>query len=148
MSIRAGMIAGAAGVVLLGAAFWGYGHYQYRQGVTDTKAAAVLANISIEQGMQYESDKADAMHRGAILARQAAEKDTAAVRGRLDGLLRKHRNDAKTTGAGSRSDAAGPDWIGVFGACYAEYGDMGTDAARLADQVTGLQGYVRALTPK
>lgn len=138
-------VLGAAALLLTLAAIWGYGHHQYMQGVADTKTAAVLANISIEQGMQYERDQADANHRGAVLAREAAEKDAAAVRGRLDRLLWKHRNEPKTTGAGIGPDATGPDWIGVFGACYAEYGDMGKDAARLADQVNGLQGYARAL---
>lgn len=146
MSIRAQLIILAASVLLALFAIWSYGHYQYRQGVADTKAAAVLATISIEQGMQYERDRADADYRGAVLARQNSEKDTAAVRGRLAGLLRQHRNNPETARAGSGSDATGPDWIGVFGACYAEYGDLGADAGRLADQVNGLQGYVRSTT--
>lgn len=141
MPIRYQLIA----VAVLVAAVWGYGHYQYRQGVADTKAKTVLAQISIEQGMQYERDQSDANYRGAVLARQAAEKDAAAVRGRLDRLLWKHRNDPKATDAGGGLDATGPDWIGVFAACYAEYGDLGADAGRLADQVNGLQGYVRAI---
>lgn len=146
MSIRIGLIVGAAATLLLAVAFWGYGHYQHRQGTADAKADAVLAKISIEQGMQYERDRADADYRGAVLAREAAEKDAAAVRGRLDRVLRQYRDDPETAGAGGGSDAAGPDWIGVFAACYAEYGDLGADAGRLADQVNGLQGYVRALS--
>lgn len=139
-------VLGAIALLLALAAVWGYGHHQYRQGVADTKTVAVLANISIEQGMQYERDRADADYRGAVLAREAAEKNAAAVSGRLDRLLWKHRNEPKATDAGGGPDAAGPDWIGVFGACYAEYGELGTDAGRLADQVNGLQGYVRAVT--
>lgn len=125
-----------------------YGHFRYEQGVDDTKAEAVLQQIAIEQGMQYERDKADADYRGAVLAREAAQKNVAAVRARLDRLLRQYRDDAEVTDAGGGSDATGPDWIGVVGACYAEYGDLGADAARLADQVNGLQGYVRALKPR
>lgn len=135
----------AAVIALSVAAIWGYGHYQYRQGVADTKTEAVLQQIAIEQGMQYERDRADADYRGAVLAREAAQKDAAAVRARLDGLLRQHRDNAKDAGASSGPDAAGPDWIGVVGACYAEYADLGADAAGWADQVNGLQGYVRAI---
>lgn len=138
-------VAGAGALMLVLVGIWVYGHYQYRQGVSDTKDKAVLAQISIEQGMQYERDQSDANYRGAVLARLAAEKDAAAVRGRLDRLLWKHRNDPKTTDARAGLDATGPDWIGVFAACYAEYGDLGADAGRLADQVNGLQGYVRAI---
>ncbi len=29
--------------------------------------------------------------------------------------------------------------------CYAEYGDLATDAAEWADQVNGLQGYIRGV---
>jgi len=138
-------LASAAAVLLLCLAIWGYGKSQYRQGVADTKAEAVLQQISIEQGMQYERDRADADYRGAVLARETAQKDVAAVRARLDRLLRQHRDDAKIASAGSGSDAAGPDWIGIVGACYAEYGELGADAARWADQLNGLQGYVRAI---
>lgn len=36
-------VAGAATLALALAAVWIYGHYQYRQGVADTKTAARLA---------------------------------------------------------------------------------------------------------
>ncbi|MCM2573227.1 hypothetical protein NAT65_19250, partial [Achromobacter xylosoxidans] len=47
--------------------------------------------------------------------------------------------------ASRRPDEAGADWIGGFAACYAEYGDLAADAAGWADQVNGLQGYIRGL---
>src|SRR5690606_22090372 len=96
-------------------------------------------------GMQYERDRADAQHRGAVLAREAAQRDLVAVRGQLDGLLRTHGRDPANPRVGRRSDAAGADWIGGFAACYGEYADLAADAARWADQVNGLQGYVRAI---
>ncbi len=138
-------VLGALVIAALLAGMWGLHYHGYRQGVSDTKIEAVLQQIAIEQGMQYERDSADADYRGAILAREAAQKDAAAVRVRLDRLLWEHRNQSKATGSSGGSDATGPDWIGVFAACYAEYGDMGRDAARLADQVNGLQGYVRSV---
>ena len=50
-------------------------------------------------------------------------------------------------GAGGGSDGAGADWIGGFAACYAAYGDLAADAARWADQVNGLQGFIRGVRP-
>ena len=138
-------LAVAAVLLAIAAGIGWYGHTQYRAGYTAAETKAKLAAIAIEQGMQYEADRADAIHRGAVLAREAAQRDLVAVRGRLDGLLRAHGRDPANPRARGGSDAAGPDWIGGFGACYAEYADLGADAAKWADQVNGLQGYVRAL---
>jgi hypothetical protein len=104
-----------------------------------------LQQIAIEQGMQYERDKADAEYRGAVLAREAAQRDLAAARGQLDRLLRAYGRDPAKPGASRRPDDTGPDWIGGFAACYGEYAELATDAARWADQVNGLQGYVRSI---
>lgn len=145
MSIRAQLIVALAGALLLSGGAWWLRHDGYRQGVSDTKIAAAIEQAAIEQGMQYERDKADAAHRGAVLAREAAQNDAAAVRARLDGLLRKYRNQPAPAGASGGLDGSGPDWIGGFAACYGEYADLGADAARWADQVNGLQGYVRAI---
>jgi len=125
-------------------AIWGYGKYQYRQGVADTKAEARLAQISIEQGMQYEADRADAKYRGAIAARQAAQDDLDSVQRELERVLKDLRH-TESAGAGGGPDDTGPDWVGGFAACYGEYADLAKDAARWADQVTGLQGYVEAV---
>lgn len=142
MPIRYQLIALALGLVAL----WGYGHHQYRQGVADTKAEAVLAQISIEQGLQYERDREAALHRGAVLARDLALRDLSDIRSRLDRVYADARN-AQASQAVSGSIGSGPDWIGGFGACYAEYADLARDAAGWADQVNGLQGYVRAINP-
>lgn len=140
MSIRYQLIA----VVLAIAAIWGYGQYKYRQGVADTRAEAVLAQLSIEQGMQYERDRADAEFRGAVLAREVAQRDLDAVRSELD-RLRSNARHAQVARAGGRFDGPGADWIAGFEACYGEYAELAGDAARWADQVNGLQGYIRAL---
>ena len=134
-------IAGAALALLLA---WAYGQHKYRQGVADTRAEAVLAQISIEQGMQYDKDRADAEYRGAVLAREAAERDLDIVRGELD-RLRDNARYAKAAGASGRPDDTGPDWFSGFAACYAEYAELADNAARWADQVNGLQGYIRAI---
>ena len=132
----------AAGCV---AAWHMHGAAQYRAGYAQAKTDAAIAAAALSEGIQYERDRADAIHRGAVLAREAAQRDLVAVRGQLDGLLRAHGRDPANPRARGGSDAAGPDWIGGFGACYAEYADLAGDAAKWADTVNGLQGYVRAL---
>ncbi|MBN9640026.1 MAG: hypothetical protein J0I68_15890, partial [Achromobacter sp.] len=67
------------------------------------------------------------------------------ARAELDRVLRAAGRDPANPRAGRRPDEAGPDWIGGFAACYAEYGDLATDAAEWADQVNGLQGYIRGV---
>lgn len=44
-------VLGAAGLLLVLAAIWAYGHYQYRQGISDTETAAKLAAAE-----QYRAD--------------------------------------------------------------------------------------------
>lgn len=145
MSIRAQLIIAVAVAGLLAGGAWLLHHDGYRQGEADTRAEAVLQTIAIEQGMQYERDKADANYRGAVLARNAALRDLTAVRADLDRLLRTHGRDPTNPSASRRPDDTGPDWIGGFAACYGEYEQLATDAAGWADQVNGLQGYVRAV---
>lgn len=71
----------------------------------------------------------------------------------IDGLLKQLAQRRPATAAtGPGADGAGADWIGLFGECLARaeslgrrLGRVGADAARFADQVSGLQRYVRAL---
>lgn len=123
-----------------------YGTSQYRAGGDARQAEIEKRQAAIERAWQEERDRADAKHRGAVLAREAAEKTVAAQRGRIDGLLRQlAQRRAETSGAGGGPDAAGPDWIGIIGSCVGRYEELGRDAARWADQVNGLQGYIRGL---
>ena len=59
----------AIGLLAVVAALWGFGawrhHQGYERGVRDTELKAHLQTIAIEQGMQYERDRADADYRGA-----------------------------------------------------------------------------------
>ncbi|WP_191578569.1 hypothetical protein [Achromobacter insolitus] len=139
------------GVLLLGAAIaerHQYGARQYRAGANAKQVEIEKRQVAIERAWQEEKDRADAKHRGAVLARESAEKTVVAQRGRIDGLLRQlSQRRAEDSRAVSGPDAPGPDWIGIIGACVGEYEQMGKDAARWADQVNGLQGYIRALTP-
>lgn len=123
-----------------------YGASQYQAGADAKQAEIEKRQVAIERAWQEERDRADAKHRGAVLAREAAEKTVAAQRGRIDGLLlqlAKRRPEAASASSGP--DAAGPDWIGIIGSCVGRYEQLGKDAARWADQVNGLQGYIRAL---
>lgn len=141
LAAAGGLLLAAAGV----AAWHVHSAAQYRAGYAQAKTDAALAAVALSEGMQYERDRADAQYRGAVLAREAAQRDLVAVRGQLDGLLRKHGRDPANPRAGRGPDGAGPDWIGGFAACYAGYADLAADAAGWADQVNGLQGYVRAI---
>lgn len=131
-------------VVILGVRW--YGTSQYRAGGDARQAEIEKRQAAIERAWQEERDRADAQYRGAVLAREAAEKTLAAQRGRIDGLLRQlAQRRAETTGAGGGPDATGPDWIGIIGSCVGRYEQLGKDAARWADQVNGLQDYIRSL---
>lgn len=144
--------------VLVGVRWYGVGRYD--DGVAAERAATLERQARVERAMQEERDRADANYRGAVLARQqteaalaASERDRGAAVARIDGLLKQlAQRRAAVAATGSGSDGAGADWIGIFGECVARaeslgrrLGQVGGDAARFADQVTGLQGYVRAL---
>ena len=134
-----------AALVMVGAlgVRW-YGAIQYRVGADAKQTEIEKRQAAVERAWQEERDRADAKHRGAVLAREVAEKTVAAQRGRIDGLLRQlAQRRAEAAAAGGRLDAAGPDWIGIIGACVGRYEQLGKDAARWADQVNGLQGYIR-----
>lgn len=141
--------AALVGVVVLSAAGawvrW-YGVSQFEAGALAKQAEIEKRQAAIERAWQEERDRADAKHRGAVLAREAAEKTVADQRGRINGLLRQlAQRRAEAASASSGPDAAGPDWIGIIGSCVGRYEQLGKDAARWADQVNGLQGYVKAL---
>jgi len=137
--IGAGILAAAAGGVV-----W-YGHTEHEAGVQEERARVERLQASITAAMQEEKDRAEAKYRGAVLARQAAEKDLSTARARLDRVLRDNANRAQASRTSVGSDDSGPDWIGVLGSCFAEYEWMGREAGRLADQVNGLQGYITSI---
>lgn len=153
---------GVAVLALLAVGVLWYGGNQYRAGADAKQAEIEKRQAAIERAWQEEKDRADALHRGAVLARQAVEAknsallvDVAAAHERiagLDGLLKQYRDRAAPTGAGGGPNAAGPDWIGIFGECVGRVESLarrldqvGKDAAGWADQVNGLQGYINGL---
>lgn len=139
------LIGGALMVVVVSGVRW-YGASQYQDGADAKQAEIEKRQAVIERAWQEERDRADAKHRGAVLAREAAEKTVSAQRGRIDGLLRQlAQRRAETASPGGGLDAAGPDWIGIIGSCVGRYEQLGKDAARWVDQVNGLQGYIRGL---
>ncbi len=142
----------AAGVVVAllitgGMIAWNvHGAKQYRAGGDARQAEIEKRQAAIERAWQEERDRADAKHRGAVLAREAAEKTVAAQRGRIDGLLLQLvQRRAEAASASGGPDASVLDWIGLIGSCVGEYEQLGKDAARWAGQVNGLQAYIRAL---
>lgn len=137
---------GAGVLASLAAGVWMYGGHPYRACLVAERAATLERQARVERAMLEERDRADAQYRGAVLAREAAQRDLSGVRARLDRLLSEQaRRRPETARAGSGRDGAGADWIGGFAACYAAYGDLAADAARWADQVNGLQGFIRGL---
>lgn len=148
--VKSYVIAAAAGVALSIAAVsaWNtHGSSRYRSGYQQAQADAETQRLREQEAIQYERDRADAVYRGTVLARDAALADLAGVRGQLDRVLRTTGRDPANPTASHRPDDSGPDWIGGFAACYGEYAELAEDAAGWADQVNGLQGYVRSINP-
>jgi len=143
MPKRTALGAGIALIAFVG--LWGYGKYQYNQGAIDEKVRAQLLQADIEKRMQDEKDRADAKYRSAIAQRDAAATDLDAVQRELERVL-KNLHRAETTSASDRLNAASAGRLEGFAACVREYGSLAKDAAKWADQVNGLQGYVRALS--
>lgn len=144
MSIRSAVVGAAVLAALIFGAFI-YGIGEYRSGYADSLRDSKDLVLRVEQGMQYEKEKADARLRAAVLARDAAERDLAAARSSLDGLLRAHGRDPADPAAGTRADGADSDWIGGFATCYAEYSALASEAAVWADRVNGLQDWARGV---
>lgn len=135
-----------AGLLLLLIVVWRIDRAaQYDIGYQQAQSDARALNIQIERATQEEADRADAQYRGAVLARETAQKAVAAQRARIDGLLEQLRRRPSAANAGGGPHDAGADWIGVLGRCVAEYERLGGDAARLADKVNGLQGYINSV---
>lgn len=136
-------------IIVIGAAFGIhiFGNHMYEAGRYSYKAEVEAKNAALTQALQEEKDREEAKYRGAVLARQAVEKTLSERDTRINGLLQqlrtKHTQNTKTV---SRVDGTGADWIGLFGECYADYQQVGKDAARLADKVNGLQGYINSLS--
>lgn len=147
MSIRSAVTGAAVLAALIFGAFI-YGKGEYRRGYVDSSRDSKDLVQRVEQGMQYEKEKADARLRTAVLARESAERDLAAALSNLDGLLRTHGRDPENPTAGARTDGADPDWIGGFATCYAEYSALASDAAVWADRVNGLQDWARLISGK
>lgn len=139
-------VLGAAAFLLALAAVWGYGKYENRQGASQERAKIEQEQIAIALGQQVEKDRADAIYRGQILASQAASKRWSAeldATGRMLQSLRKQLQAAGT--CSGLNDASGDDWLTIIGQSWAEYSGMAAEAAKLSDQVSGLQGYINAV---
>src|SRR5699024_4275581 len=135
-----GLIA-AAGIAV---AVYFYGHAQYRQGVNDERVRQELAHARIEQGVRYERDKADANYRAAVAAREVVHNDLDSEHRELERVLKDLRNSEHTT-TSERLNAASANRLRGYRECLKEYGTLARDAAKWADQVNGLQDYVRGI---
>lgn len=138
-------VVGAAGLALAFGSIWGYGHYQYSQGVSNERSKIEKQQIAIALGQQVEKDRADAIYRGQILASQATAKKWAAELDSTSRMLQSLRKQLQVAGTCSGLNDVGEDWIGILGRSWAEYQDMANEAGRLADKVTGLQRYVKVV---
>ena len=135
----------AAASVLVAGYF--YGHTQYKRGVQDERVRQELAHARLEEGLRYERDKADAKYRAAVAARKAVEADFNSVQRELERVLDDLRNAEYTT-TSDRLNATSAARLRGYRECVAEYGTLARDAAKWADQVNGLQDYVRGIVGK
>ena len=136
----AGLLLAVAGGVGL------YGHSEYQAGRADERAEIAAQTRALEIAAQEDRDRADANYRGRILATQMREKDMADRLAGADRMLHDLRRRLQDTGTcGRLDDASGDDWLGIVGQSWAEYSDLAREAARLSDQVIGLQDYIRAI---
>src|SRR5690625_4290833 len=138
------LIYGLIAVAGIAVAVYFYGHAQYRQGVNDERVRQELAHARLEQGLRYERDKADAKYRAAIAAREVAQADLDSIERELDRVLKDLRNAEHTTTSDRLNEASAARLRG-YRECIAEYGSLARDAAKWADQVNGLQDYVRGI---
>lgn len=152
------LIAAAAGVVLALAAFFGvklYGHHEYAAGVAyaNLQAQAAEAKLSEqyrqqEQTMQAAADKAQESYETQIQQTQAhaADLDAAASRLREQLASLQRALTTKDTSPGAQPHATpGSAIVTIASECAERYNAVVKYAASLADQVTGLQAYVRAV---
>lgn len=138
------LVYGLIGAASLLVAGYFYGHTQYKRGVQDERVRQELAHARLEEGLRYERDKADAKYRAAIAAREVAEDHIDSIERELDRVLKDLRN-AEHTAASDRLNAASAGRLQGYRECVAEYGTLARDAARWADQVNGLQDYIRGI---
>lgn len=140
------LLAYGIGALAIVAGIWGYGRYQYAQGVSHERAEAQERAIALSIAQQEAADRREAEYRGRILAREAEAKKFAASLSDAQRMLGTLRTKLQTTGTCPRLDATGTDdWLGIIGESWAEYQRMANEAARLTDKVTGLQGYINAI---
>lgn len=146
-------VVGAAGLALLLLAVWGYGRYEHSQGydLRNTEAklelAAQQAALHAEQ-MRLEDAVTLADQEVQTLKEQTAIR-TASLDADLNRLRRKLAASSQhaATRATSGANGADPDWIGIIGACWGDYAELGKESAVYADRVNGLQRYIRAVRP-
>src|SRR5690625_65173 len=138
------LIYGLIVVAGIAVAVYFYGHAQYRQGVNDERVRQELAHARLEQGLRYERDKADAKYRAAIAAREVAQADLDSVQRELERVLKDLRNAEHTADMDGLNAASAARLEGLR-QCVKEYGWLARDAAKWADEVNGLQDYVRGI---
>jgi hypothetical protein len=157
--VRGYLIAASVGLLLALAIVLGvkwYGRHQYAAGQAQAQleAQAAAAQLSEqyraqEQAAQEQADENYAKYRGQVLATQARvagsyADDVGRLRKQIADLQSARAATHPATGTGA-DGSTGPDVIGAFAACAGRYDEVVQYAAGLADKVTGLQGYIRAL---
>ena len=152
------LIAAAAAAAIAAGCF--YAGYHVRSLSAERDAAAQQAKLStaqataqararqIESQMSAAQEKADHDYQALVDSTTAQVSTLADTARRLQQRLstaERARAAAAHSGASSGSDDARTDWIGVVGACAADYQQLATDDAHRADKIAGLQGYIRGV---
>lgn len=147
-------------------ALLGWGAWQRHQAGVQAEAAKNAHSTALLSAAraQAEADARALEHKLSVNARKAADEqarrlaqtraaaaDAAAELERLRNIIQATgpaaSNTDSNTSACRRSDDAAATYRQLFGACASAFAGMGRDAENLADQVAGLQGYIRATVP-
>jgi hypothetical protein len=137
-----------------------YGDYRYGQGVDQERLDGAKAKKEYEDAANSKIAKAegDSAYQRSETARHVKlaavrDSDIRDRNARIIGLLNTI-NHAKPKPTIEGANDAEAEWIALFGACRTRaeslsvrLGELGGEAAELADQVNGLQGYIKAMVP-
>lgn len=159
----AGLVPGWAWLALALLAWGGWQRHQAREQTAAAEQARTSGVLAAARA-QAEADARALEHTLTTNARKAADEqarrlartraaaaDTAAELERLRHAMAATGPAAGDPGADPsacrRADETAATYRQLFGACAGQLAGMGRDAEDLADQVAGLQGYVRAVVP-
>lgn len=161
MSTRLAVLFAAGGLTVLLSVIYFYGSYKHDAGYQLAQTEIREENAKRLKQMQADLDDANLLAQEEQDARETVEDELSTTIfnhgrtiARLNGLLETASKQPGSSHANGPGNAAGADWIGLFGECVATVEEnsnalrnVARDAAEWADQVTVLQRYVYTVQP-